>query len=220
MKSTSRKHKLNLFIASMALALLIHACTEGDNAITDAQKLAALEKVTVSMDGMDYDILLPEGALSGESFEELMKKDSSKFADPANYTINITVNSIADNTDDDARDAKFDGMYIDLVMDTIASTPIRTEAEGFEIEANTTQEVPAYGSINLETHKQAGLYIFQQTVDGNDLTTKFSPVLLYELGTLEGDIPLPSVTIDIPTRASEEMKAFLRDLLESGILEE
>ncbi|NBC82470.1 MAG: hypothetical protein GVY19_03720 [Bacteroidetes bacterium] len=207
-------------VVAMAVLSISLSCSETDNPISDAQKLAALRKVTITMNGMDYEFIFPEGALDGESFEELMKKDSSKYADRSNYTIAFTINSEADNTADGARDAKFDGMFIDLIFDTITSSPVRTEAGAFEIEANSTREVPATGSINLETHNQAGLYIFRQTVDGNDLKTTFSPVLLYNIGTLEDELALSSVTLNIPTRASDETKAFLRDLLESGILEE
>ena len=76
------------------------------------------------------------------------------------------------------------------------------------------------GAIDLETHRLAGLYIFRQMVDGNPLDTIIRTELRYKIGVEEGTISLHVLHQDIPTRASDEMKAFLGGLLESGIFDQ
>ena len=209
-----------IFGIILIISLMFTGCSEDNNPLSDAQKIAALRKVTIVYDSMSYEIGLPPGALSGQSFADLLLNDSSTYADPANYSIAISLNITADNTDPEAEDAKFDGMDIDMVMDTIESNPIIMSTEGFEVMKGETYPVATSTTINLETHRQPGLYIFRQTVDGNDLATTTYPYLHYELGIQQGTINLPSIYKDIPTRASEETKEFLRQLLESGIFDE
>ena len=204
----------------LLMGLMFVGCSEDNNPLTDAQKIAALRKVKIVYDSMSYEIGLPPGALSGQSLADLMLNDSSTYADPANYSITISLNVTADNTDPDAEDAKFDGMDIDIVMDTIESNPINMSTEGFEVKKGETYPVETSTTINLETHREAGLYIFRQTVDGNDLATTTYPYLHYVLGIEQGTLNLPSIYKEIPTRASEETKEFLRQLLESGIFDE
>ena len=194
-------------------------CTE-DNPLTDAQKIAALRNVTVIYDSMSYQISLPPGALSGQSLEQLILTDAETYTNPANYGITIALNVTADNAHPDAEDAKFDGMDIDIVMDTIESNPIKMATEGFEVKKNETHPVAMETTINLETHREAGLYIFRQTVDGNDLATTTYPYLYYKIGIQQGTINLPSIYKEIPTRASDETKEFLRQLLDSGIFDD
>jgi hypothetical protein len=191
-----------------------------EEAVSDTQKTAALRKVTVKSDSGQVEIELPEGALSGRSFAELAADDPATFTNPANYAITFILNMTADNTQNGAEDAKFDGLTVDMVMDTITSSPVRTEAAAFEVKKNTTHSFQATGSINLQTHRRVGLYIFRQMVDGNDLATTLSPVLSYKIGSQEGTIDLPDVRQYIPTRASDEMKEFLSGLLDSGLFEE
>ncbi len=213
--------KLSVVAFTILLSgFLMMSCEKQKNVVEDSEKTLALKNVTIEYDSMSYGIGLPEGALSGIPFDSLLALDSAKYADPANYSIDFTANTTADNTSEDAEDAKFDGMILDIIMDTITSGPIRTTADGFDIAKNTTKPVTATGSINLETHKRTGLYIFRQTVDGNDLATTFDPTLKYKIGIQEGDIPLPSIQQDIPTRASPETIAFLEAVLASGILEQ
>lgn len=209
------KISLTIFSFFTFAVILLH-CT--DDPITgDAQKLAALKKVTITFDSLVCEFGLPQGALSGKTFDELYAEDSATYANPANYSITLLLNMTADNTKDGADDAKFDGMTIDIVMDTITSFPVRTTADAFEVKKDTTLPVQAHGTINLETHRLTGLYIFRQTVDGNDLATTLSPSFNYKIGTEEGTINLPDIQQDIPTRASNETKAFLSGLLDSGI---
>jgi len=210
---------IGIYALVLACALLLINCSD-DNPLTDAQKIAALRKVTVVYDSMSYEISLPPGALSGQSLAELMVSDSSTFANPANYSIAIALNVTADNTDPEAEDAKFDGMNIDIVMDTIESNPITMSTEGFEVGKNETYPIQLETTINLETHREPGLYIFRQTVDGNDLATTTYPYLHYDLGIQQGTINLPSLYKEIPTRASDETKEFLRQVLESGMFDE
>ncbi len=204
----------------LASIILLMNCTEDSNPLTDAQKIAALRKVTVIYDSMSYQISLPPGALSGQSLAELMLTDADTYTNPANYAIAIALNVTADNTHPEAEDAKFDGMDIDIVMDTIESNPINMATEGFEVKKNETCPVAMETTINLETHREAGLYIFRQTVDGNDLATTTYPYLHYKIGIQQGTIDLPSIYKEIPTRASEETKEFLRQVLDSGIFDE
>lgn len=203
----------------LGITILNSGCDQ-DNPLTDAQKLAALRHVKLHYNGMTYDISLPPGAGSGQSFAELMLADSSTYTNPANYSITIIVNATADNTDSAAEDAKFDGLGIDVVMDTLESEPIEMMSGAFEVDKGDSIPVTMDATINLETHRKTGLYIFQQTVDGNDLETTLYPYLLYNIGTLEGEIPLPAMHKNIPTEASAETKEFLGQLLASGIFDE
>jgi len=211
--------KLPVIPIFFSISILLYTNCSEENPIDDAQKIAALQNVTITFDSLSYEIGLPDGALNGKSFDSLMAIDSAKYANPANYTIGISGNFTADNTKEEAEDAKFDGMIVEIVMDTIELGPVQTIAEGFEIQKNTQLPVQTAGEINLKTHRQTGLYIFRQTVDGNDLATTLSPMLNYKIGIKKGSINVPDIHKDIPTRASEETKAFLSGLLESRIFE-
>lgn len=211
-------HK-TLFSLSILIILAIAGCSK-DSTVSDIDKTAALRKVTLVYDSLSYDLMLPAGALDGKSFDELRKQDSSTYANPVNYSITFSGNFTANNTKADAGDAKFDGLTVTIVMDTILSSPIKTMANAFEVKKGTTLPVQLAGSINLATHKKAGLYIFRQIVDGNNLVTSQTPVLNYKIGVLEGAIDLPTIKENIPTRASDEMKAFLRGLLDSDIFKQ
>jgi hypothetical protein len=211
-------HFFGLFFLG-AFIMILSSCNEAKETTDDAVKVAALKNVTIEYDKIMYTFDFPEGALSGKSFAELYREDSATFANPANYGISIQTAMLADNTKENARDAKFDGMMLDIIMDTISGSPIRNEFNGFMVEKQEILPISSSTTINLATHRLTGLYIFRQTVDGNDLATTFSPVLSYQIGMLEGDIDVPDFRKDIPTRASEETKAFLRGLLESGIME-
>jgi hypothetical protein len=216
-----KSHRLSLFLMSttaVACIAILHCTNPATSALTDAQQLAALRNVTVTCDSMTYAFGLPQGALGGKSFSQLLAEDSATYANPANYSITVILNMTADNTHSGAADAAFDGMKINVVMDTIVSTPIQTVADPFTVSKGTKKSVPAHGTINLATHRKAGLYIFRQTVAGADLATTLSPLLDYKIGSLAGSIPLPDIKQNIPTRASAETKAFLSGLLSSGVL--
>jgi hypothetical protein len=187
-----------------------------DDAVDDTQQLVALRKVTVTFDSMTIEFGLPPFDTS-KTFAEHLAEDSATFANPANYSITSRLNMTADNTKEGAQDAKFDGMAIDIIMDTITSSPVSTIADPFTVSKNTTKAIEAHGTINLATHRLTGLYIFRQTVDGNVLATTISPFLNYTIGSQSGTIDLPDIKKDIPTRASPQTKAFLRGLLDSGI---
>jgi hypothetical protein len=199
----------------ITLAIILYCTTP--TAVNDVQQLAALRKVTVTCDSMTYEFGLPQGALGGKSFTQLLAEDSAKYANPANYTITVLLNMTADNTKTDSDDAKFDGMRIKVIMDTLASTPIQTIADPFTVSEKSKKNVPARGSINLATHRKAGLYIFRRTVDGSDLITTLSPELDYKIGSMAGSIPLIDIKMNVPTRASVETKAFLAGLIDSGV---
>ncbi|MBN1116454.1 MAG: hypothetical protein JXA77_04590 [Bacteroidales bacterium] len=200
-------------------AFIINSCDE-TGILTDVQKIAALRNVTIEYNNLTYEIGLPAGATSGKSLAELLLEDSASFKNPENYSISIIAELIADNTKPDAEDAKFDGAEADVIMDTLTSNPIKMETDGFEVKKGTTHPFDLETTINLKTHRKAGLYIFRQTVDGNDLATTTKPRLLYTVGTQSGTIDGPELKQDIPTRASDETKEFLRQLLDSGIFDE
>jgi hypothetical protein len=139
------------------------------------------------------------------------------YKNPANYTVKLSAVMQADNTKKNASDAKFDGMDLNVIMDTIFSSPIRTTAAGFEIKKDSVMPVIAAGSINLKTHKRTGYYMFKQIVDGTDLATTMEPVLYYKIGILSDKITLPQLHQNIPTRTTvpDGVKSFLKDLLKS-----
>jgi hypothetical protein len=120
-----KPNRLVRYLLSTAAAFIAMLQCTTPTALTDAQQLAALRKVTVTCDSMTYEFGLPQGALGGKSFSQLLAEDSATYANPANYSITILLNMTADNTKTDAEDATFDGMTIDVVLDTIASTPTR-----------------------------------------------------------------------------------------------
>lgn len=199
------------------LSLLILMGCQKNNPVTDAEKLAALRNVTLTYDSTTFVFGLPSGALSGKSFQELVKADSATYTNPANYSISIHSNVTAHNTKTNAEDAQFDGMILKIVMDTIVSSPVNAVANSFEVKKDSSAKVQANETINLKTHRKAGLYIFRQMVSGNDIATTQTPGLNYKIGALAGTIDLPSIQENIPTRASAETKAFLKGLLDSGI---
>ncbi len=215
-----KKHVCSIGSIVVLILLTLNSCDVATTTLSDAQKLAALRNITVQFNGMEYEIGLPPGALSGKSLAQLLLEDSSTYKNPENYSITITANLTADNTASNAEDAKFDGMDVDIVLDTIESNPINMNTPGFEVGKGKTYPVQMGTTINLKTHRAAGLYIFRQTVDGNDLATTTYPYLHYTLGSQTGTIELPSIYKEIPTRASDETKEFLSQLLDSGIFDE
>jgi hypothetical protein len=188
-----------------------------DEVFSDIDKKAAMAKVTISYDSASFDLGLPTGALNGKSFQELKKEDSAKYCNPQNYSVTFVVSLLANNEKEGARDAAFDGMTLHIIMDTIQSSPLTAVTDSFEVKKNSTRTVQVKGTINLKTHRFPGLYIFRQMVDGNDISTTQTPSLNYTIGELQGTIDLLSIHENIPTRASEETRAFLRGLLDSEI---
>lgn len=186
--------------------------------VTDAQKVEALKDVTLSYDSVALNLSLPEGALSGPTFAELRANNEALYSNLANYTIGFTTYLKANNTKTDASDAAFQGMAVNLIMNNLTGTPIQTSTGPVTILANEIKPVTIAGNINLLTHKLVGKYIFQQTVDGNDLATKIAPILKYQIGVLQGDLNLPEINQNIPTRASENTKNFLSGLLSSDLM--
>jgi hypothetical protein len=169
---------------------------------------------------MSTDVSFPENSWEGKTFDEVYQNNKAAYEDLSNYTIRINTFYLADNTSSEAADAKFGGMAQSIVFNNIDEMPLQLQTSAFEIEKDETRTVNGEGQINLETHRLPGLYIFQQIVDGNPLDTKILNELFYQIGSAEGSFNLPEVRQDIPTRASVEMKDFLRGFLESGILDE
>lgn len=212
--------KKNILIISAVIIVLVTIlanCNKDDNTLSDLEQVAALKNVTLLYDSAGYELGLPDGALSGKSFEQLRLEDSAKYTNPENYTITLTSNFTADNTKENSKDARFEGMDLTQILDTIESSPIETTAGPFEVMKKSSLPVGTSTEINLKTHMAPGLYIFQQIVDGEDLATTSSASLNYKIGSLSGSIPLPDLHQNIPTRASEETKEFLRGLIESGV---
>lgn len=212
--------KNNIKIYSIIVSILfisLQCKKDSESTISDAEKTQALKNVTLKYDSASYILGLPDGALSGKSFEQLKLEDSAKYTNPENYSVIIGSNFTADNTKDGSSDAKFDGMELNQVMDTIKSAPIKSSTGPFDVKKKSTLPVSTNTKINLKTHRTTGLYIFQQIVNGQNLATTFSPILKYKIGNLAGNIPLPDVKQNIPTRASDQTKEFLRGLINSGV---
>jgi hypothetical protein len=202
----------SLIFSLIMISFLFSNCKK-DTTLSDAEKLAALKNVTFTYDNIGFAIHLPDSALSGKTFDQLMTEDSATYANPENYSIDFLINMTADNT------KEFDGMTVNMIMDTIETYPVSTVAPAFEVLKNTSQQESAAGGINLGTHRLTGLYIFKQAVAGADLATTLATILNYNIGSLSGVINLPDVHKQIPTSATPEMKAFLSGLLDSGIFD-
>ncbi|MFW5774539.1 MAG: hypothetical protein ACOCWD_07635 [Tangfeifania sp.] len=202
----------------MALTgLLLFSCEE---TVDDIQKTAALRNVTIEYDGLETDVVLPQGSLEGSTFQELYDNNKDKFSNPENYVLKLSTRYTVDNTKDNAEDAKFSGMVQDIVFNNIEESPVRFETEAFEIEKNTTKSVSTAGEINLDTHTATALYIFQQIIDEEPLDALMTNRFLYDFGASEGEIDAGTFDQKIPTKASDETKEFLSGLIESGIFEE
>jgi hypothetical protein len=216
--------QLSLVLVFMACSVsFFSACEEieeAKNKLDDTQKTLALKDVKFSLDSMSTDVSFPENSWEGKTFDEVYQNNKAAYEDLSNYTIRINTFYLADNTSSEAADAKFGGMAQSIVFNNIDEMPLQLQTSAFEIEKDETRTVNGEGQINLETHRLPGLYIFQQIVDGNPLDTKILNELFYQIGSAEGSFNLPEVRQDIPTRASVEMKDFLRGFLESGILDE
>jgi hypothetical protein len=206
-----------LFYSWLIISLLLTTCKK-DNTVSDVEKLVALKNVIITYDSITFQIILPAGALGGKSFEQLKNENPGTYTNLANYSIIFSNNYTASNKKSNAEDAKFDGMALIVIMDTINSSPIHATSNAFEVKKNTSIPVQIASTINLATHKRAGVYIFRQVIAGNDLATTQTIALNYKIGVLQGKIDLPSFKENIPTRASNEMKAFLQGLLNSGLL--
>ncbi len=200
------------------LAIVIAFTTSCKKEVDDAQKVEALKDVTMSFDSVALNLALPEGSLSGQSFADLRTQNQDLFSNLANYTIGFATYLKANNTKSNAADAAFQGMGVNLIMNNLTDSPIQTLTGPVTILQNEIKPVVITGGINLLTHKMVGKYIFQQMVDGNDLATKIAPILKYQIGALAGDLNLPVINKDIPTRASVETKNFLGGLLSSDLL--
>ncbi|MFT6814773.1 MAG: hypothetical protein ACJAZ3_000666 [Sphingobacteriales bacterium] len=207
---------ISVFLFSL---LVFQSCDNTADAISDAQKLSKLKEAIFTYDSTQITFTFPEGALNGEPFDSLIRKDSATYANPANYEVTIESYLNADNNSETSDDAKFDGMRMKIVLDTIASNPLELLADGFDLPKGASKQIKADGTMNLRTHKLPCLYIFQQTVDGFDIDATISPFVLYEIGTITGEIPIAESTVAIPTRADAATKNFLQGLLDSQVFE-
>ncbi len=205
--------KITLLLAMVAIVSV--SC---EKEVTDAQKVEALKDVTLSYDSVALNLSLPEGALSGQTFAELRAQNEALYSDLSKYTIGFATYLKANNTKADAADAAFQGMGVNMIMNNLTNTPIQTLTGPVTILKNEIKPVVISGNINLLTHKPVGKYIFQQMVDGNYLATKIAPVLKYQIGVLAGDLNLPEINQNIPTRASDNTKNFLSGLLASDLM--
>ena len=214
-------HSFKSLLVLAVAGTFLFSCEEVKETVDDVQKTAALRNVNVSYDSLSVDVVLPQTSLEGKTFSELLENNTEKFSDPANYVVKLATHYTADNTADNAEDAKFAGMVQDIVMNDIEEeTPVSFETPGFEIEQNSTKAISSNGEINLETHRLTGLYIFQQIVKEEPLDTHILTWLMYDFGSQEGKIEGPEVQKEIPTKASDETKAFLSGLIKKGIFEE
>jgi len=213
------KHFFSIFSFALILGVVLLSCGKTSE-VSDLEKTAALKNVTVTYDSCSYIIGIPSGAL-GHTFQELRKSaDSAKYMDPANYSITVTANLKANNTKTDASDAKFESTALSIIMDTIKSTPIVATSGSFEVLKAQTRPIPVTGTINLKTHRRAGMYMIEQTIDGQNLETTLTPFLAYNIGSYKGYINIISFQQSIPTRASDEQIAFLKSLYDSKIFAE
>jgi hypothetical protein len=211
-----RKSHLTISLIILGLFSSLPSCT----AVEDVQSTAALHNVDFTFDSLQIQQIVPAGALDGKSFSELMELDPETYSNPAKYGLDISSHYTCSNQRSNARDASFSGMIQDIQFSVYDQNPLRLLTPAFEIKKNEIKPIDTQGSINLLTHRLPGLYIFRQTIDGLPISTAMLTELLYKIGNQEGSISLPRLEQDIPTRASDEMKAFLTDLLNSGIFDE
>lgn len=201
------------------LAIVIAFTTSCKKEVDDAQKVEALKNVTISYDSVALNLSLPEGSLtSGKTFAELRAENQNLFSNLTNYGIGFTTYLKANNTKENASDAAFQGLAVNLIMNNLTNTPIETSTGPVTILKNSSSPVAVSGNINLMTHKLVGKYIFQQMVVGDDLATRIAPILKYQIGSLVGNIKIPEINKNIPTRASAETTNFLSGLLSSDLL--
>ena len=216
------RSSLSLFVG-LVFALAVSVSCDKDTVqgiVDDIDAIAALKNVSFEYDRSSIEIILPDDALNGPSFSALTARDPELYGDPSHYGIELKIHYNADNTREKARDAKFDGINQLVVLSDLEETPINLTTAAFELKKGQTLGVFTQGAIDVATHRLAGLYIFRQMVDGNPLETRILTELRYKIGAEEGTISLLPLRQDIPTRASDEMKAFLGELLESGIFDQ
>ncbi|WP_291861850.1 hypothetical protein [Marinilabilia sp.] len=208
-------------ISLLSIALLmLNGCEQVDDTITDIQKTAALRNVDFTYDSLSTELVLPEGSLSGKTFQEMYENNKELFSDASNYSVKINTHYTADNTKEDAVDAMFSGMMQDIILNNIAESPVRFETSAFEVAKNDVLDISSSSVIGLETHRLTVMYIFRQIIAEEDLDAKISSKLNYELGVEKGNINLGEIQRYIPTKASDETKAFVSGLLESGLFDE
>jgi hypothetical protein len=214
-----RKSLKTIFLLTISL-LAMNACEQVEDAVDDVQKTAALRNVSFTYDSLSTDLMLPEASLSGKTFQELYENNKETYGNAANYSIKVTTHYTADNTKENAADAKFSGMIQDVVFNGIAEAPVRFDTPGFEITEKDILNISSNSEINLASHQSTAIYIFQQILSEEDLDTRISSTVNYDVGIEKGTIQVPEVQKDIPTKASEETKAFLKGLLDSGMFNE
>ncbi len=196
------------------------ACEEVEDAVNDVQKTAALRNVSFTYDSLTTELVLPQMSLSGKTFQELYENNKAVYGDPSNYAVKVNTHYTAENTSDNAADAMFSGMIQDVVFNSLSETPLRFDTPAFDIPEGETTAISSNTEIGLSTHQQTVMYIFRQIVAEEPLSTQISSKLNYELGIEQGSISLPQVNKNIPTKASEETKAFIQGLLNSGLFAE
>ncbi len=201
-------------------AFLLNSCLGDSNPVEDTRKTAAIRKVDLSVDTGTVEPLLPDSAQSGRSFDDLYVQDSTTYTNPANYGVELAYHFLVDNTAEEAEDAKFDGLLVDIVFDTLSDSPVAAESGPFEVAKGEVKKVSLTTSMNLATHRLPCLYVFEQMVAGAKIRTTLSPDLNYKIGSVQGVIEIPDIVVNIPTRASDETKSFLNEMLQSGLFEE
>ncbi len=216
--------KTILKISGIVFILAILAACIKDNPVSegveDANQLQALKNVDFIFEDVSFEVAgIPTGSDLTVPFDTLLEQNPDKYSEPSSYTITFSLNMIADNTSSDAEDAKFDGINVNMEFNNITNAPLTLSRGTLAIPKGEEVPFTASGSLNLETHKEPRKYIFQQMVDGEDIASEIFPEILYKFGKLEGSLVLPSWEQAIPTRASPETKAFLSDLLASGLLD-
>ncbi len=213
-------------ILATVTALTLFGCSDTnpiENTISDANQTANLKNVAISTDTtaaspVSFELQLPQ-MVAGKSFADLNAEFPEVYGNPANYGATFSVNLLADNPSNNAGDAKFDGMSIALGMLSEGAEPINTIAEPFTIAKGTTQKVTPTGTMNLKTHRLAGLYFFNQVAKGDTLITSETGELGYKRGAVQGSLPIVLPNAKIATRADADTKAFLGDAIKSGIFD-
>ncbi len=201
----------------ISFSVVLNSCKKETE---DIMSLAALKNVSLSYDSLRFNVGLPQGSLSGQSFQELRSQNEALFSNLSNYTVGITTFLKADNRKENAKNAAFQGLILNTIMDTLNNSPFQLVTGPFQVAKDEIKPVIAEGNINLLTHKYVGKYIFKQMVDGDFLATKLAPVLNYKIGDEQGGLNLPQINQNVPTRASDEMKNFLTGFLSSDLMNE
>ncbi len=184
------------------------------DSVNDAQMLAALKNVSIAEDSVTMELQLPEEIESGRRLNELRQMSSKNFDDASLYGMTLRIYSSVSNTKKDARQAEFKGMRQVIEWDTLQAYPQNVETEGFIVKKGEKKIIVSQSSLNYQKDREILRYLFAQIVAGEKAEVKLSSHFKYEIGKLSGEFELPPpLPILIPTRADDNTKRFLSELL-------